>query len=226
MPKPPEKPLAAYVFLDEGGDLSFSPTGSRYFTMTSVQTFRPFDVYPLLTELRFDLIESGLDIEYFHASEDRQPVRDKVFEVIQAEMHNFRVDSILIEKRKTGPAMRTDNRFYPEMLGYLLQYVVKGTNLRNLSEIIVITDTIPIKRKRRAVEKAVKTVLGNMLPSDVPYRILHHASKSSGCLQVADYFNWAVFRKWERQDVRSYKLIAHAVVSEFDIFRSGSTFYY
>ena len=69
----------AYLFLDEGGNFDFSDKGTRYFTMTSVLKFRPFQTFSKLTSLRYDLIETGLDIEYFHASEDRQAVRNQVF---------------------------------------------------------------------------------------------------------------------------------------------------
>ncbi|WP_448508115.1 DUF3800 domain-containing protein, partial [Immundisolibacter sp.] len=67
-----------------------------------------------------------------------------------------------------------------------------------VDEVIVITDTIPIQKKRQAVEKAIKGALSAMLPAGMRYRILHHASRSHYGLQVADYCNWAVFRKWQK----------------------------
>ena len=174
----------AYVFLDEGGDLNFSNTGTKYFTLTSVMMFRPFPIDAALSELRFDLLETGLDIEYFHAAEDRQATRDKVFSIVQSALSSFRVDTVIVDKRKTGPALRADTRFYPEMMGYLLRYVVNGTNLSQVSEVIAITDRIPVNRKRHAVEKALKSVLANVLPVGVLYRVLHHDSKS--CRRPAD----------------------------------------
>jgi hypothetical protein len=38
------------------------------------------------------------------------------------------------------------------------------------------------------------------------------------CLQVADYCCWAVHRKWERNDKRSYELISDRIDSEFALF--------
>ena len=112
------------------------------------------------------------------------------------------------------------------MLGYLLRYVLEDQALDQYAEVIVFTDRIPVKGKRNAVEKAVKTTLSNMLPETARYRLLHHDSKSNFQLQIADYCNWAIFRKWSRRDMRSYDLIKSAVRSEFDIFRTGTTFYY
>lgn len=215
-----------YIFLDEGGNLDFSPTGSRYFSMTGVWMTRPFPCDAQLHSLRFDLIESGLDIERFHATEDKQTTRNRVFDLIRSCLHEFKADSVIVEKRKTGPSLQEDDKFYPKMLGYLLRYIVKGCDLSKWSEVIVITDQIPINKKRKAVEKAIKTTLSDMLPPGTPYRVLHHASMSCAGLQIADYFNWAIYRKWERGDDRSHALISTAIRSEFDIFRTGKILWY
>ncbi len=45
-------------------------------------------------------------------------------------------------------------------------------------------------------------------------------------LQVADYCCWAIFRKHEHKDATHYSGIKSAVWSEFDIFQSGTTYYY
>lgn len=215
-----------YVFLDEGGNFDFSATGTKYFTLTSVTKARPFQIAPILDHLKYDLIETGLDLQYFHATEDRQAVRDQVFNAIQRHIGSLRIDSLVVEKSKTGPALRDEQRFYPQMLGYLLRYLLNDHLLQDVEEVVVITDNIPVKRKEKAIEKAVKQTLAEMLPDQIKYRILHHASKSSFGLQVADYCNWAIYRKWERGDARSYDLIKTRVKSEFEIFRTGKKKYY
>jgi hypothetical protein len=215
-----------YVFLDEAGDFNFSVTGTKFFTFTTITKTRPFLWDTPLISLKYDLIEVGLDIEYFHAAEDRQAVRDKVFAIIGNNLGNLRIDSLVIEKRKTGPALQVLEKFYPRMIGYLLRYVLDPKNLKDFSEVIVITDSIPVSRKREAIEKAVKQTLSKMLPTGTKYRVLHHASKSCVGLQIADYCNWAIFRKLERQDLRSYELIRSGIRSEFDIFRPGMKYYY
>lgn len=218
------KPL--YVFLDEGGNLDFSPSGTKYFVLTGVWMPRPFLWDTDLHSLRFDMIETGLDVEYFHASEDRQPTRDKVFEVLRKYLDSFKADSVVVEKSKTGPSLREDAKFYPHMLGYLLKYLVNGCGIEKWSEIIVITDRIPVHKKREAVEKAVRTILTDMLPPGTVYRVLHHDSKSCAGLQVADYVNWAIYRWWDSKDNRSLKLIGKSVRSQFDIFRKGEYHWY
>jgi len=45
-------------------------------------------------------------------------------------------------------------------------------------------------------------------------------------LQIADYCNWAIYRKWNSGDYRSYNVIGPVVRSEFEIFKTDSQFYY
>lgn len=225
-PSSPPRPITLWVFIDEAGDLNFSPTGTTYFSLTSISTFTPERLDQTLGELRYRLMGEGAGIERFHATEDRQEIRNKVFEGLSGCLNDFRADSIIVEKCKTGPALRSDHRFYPEMLGYLLRYVVNGLQKKGFQEIVVVTDRLPVRGKRSAVEKAIKTTLANMVPGSLPYSVFHFSSSSMFGLQAADYINWAIFRKWERGDFRSYRLISSAVCSEFDIFETGITKWY
>jgi hypothetical protein len=216
-----------YLFLDEGGNFDFSANGTKFFTLTAVTKVRPFPGDGSLANLRFDLIEAGNEIHRFHATEDSQAVRDRVFGAIGRHLNLFKIDSLIVEKRKTCPPLREADQFYPRMLGYLIKFVLGKPPASTASqEVLVITDTIPLNKKRQAIEKAVKQTLSRELPAGVRYRVYHHPSMSCAGLQVADYCNWAIQRKWERNDSRSYDLIKSAIRSEFDIFRSGTVTYY
>ncbi len=216
---------SVYIFLDESGNLDFSPSGTRFFVLTCVSMTRPFPAYACLDSLKYDLIQDGLDLDSFHAAEDSKRVRTATFDCIGNSLAGITIDSLIVEKSKTGPALTADLRFYPEMLGHLLKSVLPRLSPRGGNR-IVITDTIPIRRQRKAVTKGVQQSLRTMLPSGIRYQIRHHPSRSHYGLQVADYCSWALFRKWERADETYYQKIRGAVASEFDIFRHGSTHYY
>ena len=220
------KPRVLYIFLDEAGNFDFSLSGTPYFILGSLTKERPFHAYQELTELKYDLIEKGTDVEYFHAAEDRQEVRNKVFDIIGARLEGCTVDATIIEKRKTAPALQDTAKFYPKMLGYHLRFILERVDWLGVAEVVVITDRIPVTKKRRAMEKAVKQTLSEMLPKGASYRVMHHDSKSNFDLQIADYCTWAIQRKWTQMDERSYRLIAPVVRSEFDIFRTGSLHHY
>ncbi len=215
-----------YIFLDEGGNLDFSNKGSKYFILTCVSKKRPFTISPQLDNDKYDLLEYGLNFEYFHCAEDNTHVRKKVFSRVIGGLSGIEIDALIVEKRKTGPSLREDKQFYPRMLGYLLKHVVKKVQFNSTKEIIVITDSIPVQKKKKAIEKSIKQTLSEMLPDDCRYRVMHHASKSSYSLQIADYCNWALFRKWERGDTEYYDKILPAIRSEYNIFKNGACIYY
>ena len=215
-----------YVFLDEAGNFDFSKTGTPYFLLGCITKERPFAAGHELSELKYDLVEKGIGIEYFHAAEDQQTTRNEVFDIIRKNLAGVCYDSVIVEKKKTGPSLQAPEKFYPKMLGYLLRHVLKQHTLSDFEEVVVFTDRIPVQKKKRAIEKAIKETLAKMLPKSARYRIYHHDSKSNFDPQIADYFNWATYRKWSLGDPRSFNLIQSVVRSEFDIFRTGMTHYY
>ena len=207
----------AYIFLDESGNFDFGPNGTRYFLLTSVGMRRPFRMLRALDDYRHDCLEEDRNVEYFHCSRDRGEVRRNLFNVIAGYMDEIQVHSLVVEKARINPRLQRDTRFYPEMLGQLLKVAVPYELKEGAEEVLVITDTIPVNRKRQAVEKAVQTTLIRTLPSSMKYRVLHHQSRSHYGLQVADYCCWAIFRKWQKGDMGYYGHIAPALRGEFKV---------
>jgi len=87
--------------LDEAGNFDFSSRGTRYFIFGAIVKERPFQAYQNLSQFQYDLIENGIDIEYFHASEDKQNVRDGVFKIIQENITGVDFHPLILEKAKT-----------------------------------------------------------------------------------------------------------------------------
>ena len=213
-----------YIFLDEAGNLDFSANGTKYFVLGGITKERPFNAYMEMTELKYNLVERGMNLEYFHAAEDNQATRNQIFDIIEKHLTGVTVDSIIVEKQKVAATLRDEEQFYPKVLGTLLREILKHYPLAEFAEVIVFTDSLPVQRKRAAVEKGVKTTLAAMLPASVRYRVLHHASKSNLDLQIADYCTWAIYRKWNRQDMRSYVRVQAAVRSQWDVMQTGTGF--
>ena len=189
---------------------------------------RPFPGYPQLDDFKHECIETTQlpNLEYFHCANDRRQVRSRVFNHLLPALGQLRIDALIVEKAKTGPALQPPALFYPRMLGYLLRYVMNREQSPVTSELIVVTDTLPVQKQRKAVTKAIQQSLHNTVPSHMRYRIIHHASKAHYGLQIADYFCWAIYRKWEQADTQHYSSIKQAVMSEFEIFESGVRYYY
>lgn len=213
-----------YLFIDESGNFDFSQKGTRFFVMTAILVRRPFPWNGQLTALRYDLMESGHVLKCFHASEDRQKIRDQVFGVISAHLDAIEIHSVIVDKPKTWPHLRLPTQFYPKIIMYLVRYIFEGRSFE--SPVTITTDSLPLKKHKRAIEKGIKVSLSQELPKGSTYQIMHHPSMSSEGLQVVDYCNWAIQRKWEGKGTTSYDIISPSIRSEFDIFRDGTIQYY
>lgn len=214
---------ALFVFIDESGDFNFSLTGTRYFFFGALSTRDPLALSHALTALRYQLACEGDEMERFHATEDRQAVRKRVFEVL-ASTSDFDFDALVIEKRKTHPSPYDEAKFYPKFAADLLDHVIRRDETSS-EPIVLITDRLPLRRKRDAVKKALHLFMRNQL-GDRRFVVLHHTSSAHACLQAADYCTWAIHRKWRDAELRPISRIRARVRSEIDIFATNDSWYY
>jgi len=216
-----------YVFVDEGGNYDFSTNGTAYWVLTCLLAT---DINPGVMELyvlKHRLIDLGTDLEYFHASEDRQAVRDEVFEILAGSDH-IRIDSVVVDKRKVAPRIRPLRGFYPMMVEKLLQYPFdpRGLDITAYDKVLIFADRAAATRANQEIlKKSLKAQLKRHLRG-VPYEICMHASMSHPYLQLVDYANWAIYVRRERNETRPYDSIKHLVKSEFPIFAQGRTNWY
>src|SRR5262245_57189893 len=161
-----------------------------------------------LIALRFALLKKGHDLHRFHATEDKQLNRDAVVTAL-AGFAGWKFAAVVIEKAKVYPELRSPHRFYPEFASSVLKHVFRRHLAPGTDTVLVFTDTLPVHKRREAVEKAIKTACRQELPKATHFESYHHPSASNHWLQVADYCSWAVFKKWEQGDTRTYDLLSH-----------------
>lgn len=214
----------AYMYFDEAGNFDFSATGTRHFIMTCMVTRRPFAVHPGLLDIKYDCLEQGLSLDRFHATEDRQAVRDRVYEAILSRLLDYQVYTVIIRKNRTNPTLYDERRLYPLVFDWLTKYSCRRS-LNAVDHVVAVTDRIPVAKKQAEVKQALKRTLKENLEGRT-YALFHHESRSDLNLQIVDYFNWAIQRKWELDDPRSYVLIKGALRGEGDLFRAGDCEYY
>lgn len=214
-----------YVFADEAGDFVFKRAAgaSRYFILGTV-TMQDCDVGMQLLELRRELaLRSKLVLSEFHANNDKQRVRDLVYPILQSA--DIRVDATVLDKRKTQDHLRADHvRFYKEAWFLHFKYVAPRVASAT-DDLLVAASSLQIKRKKRAIHDAVRDVVNQVSPT-MFFETAFWPAASDPCLQVADYATWAIQRKYELGDTRSYDLIQGKIRSAFEAFRGGPTIYY
>lgn len=214
-----------FVFMDEAGCFTFNRNDnvSRYFVICTVM-MNNCDVGDALVRLRRELAWEGAELgDFFHATTDRQSVRDRVYdEILQ---YDFTVQATIMEKSKAQPQVRTSK---PTFYKYGCFYHFKHGIARNTpddAELLVTTASVGTNRERRAFETAVSEVLSQTHRGS-DWRTNCQPSQAEPCLQVADYCAWAIQRKLERDDDRSYALIEDRINYEYDLWANGTVHHY
>lgn len=206
--------------------MTFKPSGSRYYVLTAAWTYDPPGLAGDLNRLRFSLLKQGHDLHRFHATEDKQVNRDAVVSAL-ARHAGWSFAAVVIEKAKVYPDLRPPHRFYPRFAASVLRYVFRRHLQAGTSTVLVFTDTLPINKRREAVEKSIKMACRHELQAETRFESYHHPSASNPWLQVADYCAWAIFRKWEQGDTRTYNLLRHHLAEpEVDALQGGAVRYY
>lgn len=213
-----------YIFGDESGNFDFSNNegATSYFILTTV-TMNNCSIGDALLQLRRELAwKDVLLTEQFHASTDRQEVRDCVFDCIAS--FDFRVDATVLEKRKTIERYRDDvSQFYRLAWWLHLKYI--GAEIREDDKVLVVAASLGERKKKQAFSNAFTAVVQQTV-SHADFHTAFWHDGADPCLQVADYCGWAIQRKWERHDDRSYALIEHKIASEFDAFKRSCDLFY
>ena len=158
--------MRTYIYADESGNFDFSLNvgATRFFLLTTV-VINDHSVESELLELRRELVWEGVELKGgFHATTDKQRVRDRVFRILSR--HDFRVDATILDKRKATPIIRsTDLRFYKQAWFYHLKYVTPRV-VSALDELLVVAASIGNKREQTAY---LSEIQGCDRP-DIPHR--------------------------------------------------------
>src|SRR5262245_59472346 len=214
-----------FVFTDEAGDFAFKrgPNIARYFIVCSI-TLDTCDVGETLLRLRRQLAWERAPIgDYFHATADKQAIRDRVFEAIRSEA--FRVDATILEKSKAQPHIRADDAtFYKYAWWYHFKHIGPQIAYR-ANELHITTATLGTRKRQAIYTAAVNDVIQQVLKGTTWVTTFTPAG-CDPCLQIADYCTWAIQKKWERDDERSYALIQARIATEFNLWRRGTRHYY
>lgn len=215
------------LFADEAGDFTFETRQnvSKYFILCTV-AMEDDAVSSDLIKLRRELAWKGAELgDYFHATTDKQAVRNAVFETILA--HPFTVQATIMEKRKAQPQVReTRPIFYKYGWYYHFKHGMYG-QFKLEHEALITAACLGTKKERLSFQNAVRSVMRQTMWVK-EWKTDFMPTAADPCLQVADYCAWAIQRKWESggKDCLSYDLIKDRITYEFDLWAHGTVYYY
>jgi hypothetical protein len=197
-----------FMFADEAGNFDFSPSGTAHFTVCAV-TMRSLEVGHQLLALRHELALEDHDIRSFHATEEKQAIRDRVFPLIQ--VAPLEIDAVVLEKRKAYPRVvaRGPAYFY-QLAWHLLFKHIAPLRARREDDLLVVAGSVGTQEKKQRFKRALTSVVGQHSICRAHAACFWDAA-THPCLQVADYCTWAIHRWAERADPRSYAIIEHQV---------------
>jgi Protein of unknown function (DUF3800) len=162
-------------------------------------------------------------VNIFTTCEDKQVVRDKVFEVLRQQ--TFSVQATIFEKSKAYPRIRpTDHQFYQYIWYYHFKHTAPKLS-ESIEEMHITTASIGTNKGQADFSNAVNNVVTQVTTGKI-CRTNFCRSIADPCLQAADYCTWAIQRKWERGDVQSYDLIKGRINHEVDTWSHGTVHQY
>ena len=138
---------------------------------------------------------------------------------------DFRIDATIVEKRKTQSHIQRNSEYFYKLAWFMHFKYVAPKIVKPRDQLLVIAASIGTKKRQRGIRLGIADVVNQVTPIS-RWEVGFWPANSDPCLQVADYCTWAIQRKWEKNDTRSYDLIKDKIVSEYDIFKTGSTYYY
>jgi len=213
----------AFIYIDEAGDFDFTSGGTEHFVMTCMVTKEPCSIAAGLLKVRYKTISDLKAItkrseKYysFHASNDLQYIRDEVFQILHRCRRNFQTFAVVLNKANLKSQHKVDSHVYASAFTQLIDIAFRHSSLVATSKaVVVVTDSIPVQKRKDTVRAQLKQCLKRWAAGHKKsYQLFHHQSANELNLQAVDYLSWALFRKWERGDMRSFDIVSESVVVE------------
>jgi hypothetical protein len=216
-------PDTLFVFIDESGNFDFSTKGTRHFVMAGVAALAPLDSAAEMQTLRYKLLSEGVDVPGFHAAEDRQFVRDRVFKTFES-IENVKVHAIYGDKHRAAPQLQSDSKLHGLFGRALIKYFLRVFDSADYKRVVVIFDQALTKSKQGDFHGVIKPELKAL---GKPFHIYFQKMLTDMNGQIADYVAWSKFVQIERYELRPWDNLGISLKpSDFNIFRSGTILYY
>jgi len=211
-----EKLNTLFIYIDESGNFDFTTKGTRHLVFGVFTTNQPLENSAQLAKLKYELLTKGIDIANFHASEDLQVVRDRVFEIINSNS-SCRAISMWLDKQDLDSREFGAIGVYKILGNHISKYIGDLALASGTQKLVIIFDKALTRKDQNAVFSALKpnfSVLG------LPYHLyFHHVTKDFNG-QIADYLAWARFISLERGEVRPLSTLPDNLSGEIRIFSS------
>ena len=209
-----------YVFIDECGDLGFSPKSTSYFVVAYLVLEYPFDIEIIIKRLLKRLHKSrkyARGANELKFSKSSHYVRRKVLGKICKS--NVEIGFVILEKKKVKPRLR-------QKRNVLYNYVIVNTTMPKIlpylersGRLSIVVDKSLPRSSREAFNGYAKSKatwiwrfrLGASVKTLRNIEVLHENSQNSSCLQAVDFLAGSCFHKYEFSNNSYYDIIKNKV---------------
>jgi len=210
-----------HVYIDESGDLGFSPKSTQFFVVAYLILEHLFEIEKTMKRLlkllhkRREYARGNSELK---CSDSRHTVKQKVLRKIC--QCNIEIGFVVVEKSKVKP-------FLKEHRNILYNWIIVDKVMRNVLPSIEATDKLvitldkslpPSRRKafndyaRNKASYLVKVEWGEVYPVRLGNIEIRHAnSRKAPCLQATDFLAGACFQKHERNNDCYYRLFENKI---------------
>jgi len=200
-------PDTLFIFIDESGNFDFSHKGTRHFVMAGIIALAPLQTAVALHAVRYHVLAQGHDLRQFHASEDRQWVRDAVFDSMR-HMRDTQAHVVHGDKSQMPTQLQSDTALHSMFGGSLVEFAIRAHSSDEYRQTVVIFDQALTRSKQGVFHAAVKPRLKAL---GKPYRLFFQPMIADMNGQLADYVAWSKFVQLERSEERPWLAVTDAL---------------
>lgn len=211
----------SYIFLDESGDLGFDDKkhNSKYFIITAlfITDKKPLEklVQKIHSNLRKKVKKIGGGI--LHSVKEKPITRNRLLKNLNRLKLALMV--IYLDKSKVYTKMQNEKHvLYSYITNILIDRIFTKNLIDKNKEIILVASRRETNRFLNSnFEDYIKSKIKNRHKLDIKVEIKNSAEEKS--LQAVDFASWAIFRKYEFEDLKYYEVIKKIIVEENRLFK-------
>jgi hypothetical protein len=189
--------MVRYGFLDEAGDVGYSPGASGKFIVAVVVVGHPERLRKAVTKTRKALVWHLRDLPEMKATHNKPRINEKL--LTRAVEIGFDAVAVVIDKTQFPRPQESE-----DLYRYACARAIREALERFGPLTVTLDKRDTTKDRRQKLDKVIYAVVEDL---DMPMELHHVESHEERVLQVADAVAWALFQKHVRGNETFWQII-------------------
>lgn len=202
-----------YIFIDESGDLGFKKSSSKWFVFTMAIVTSARSLEHVVKKVWRSLKTSDKNLGELHAHRAPNVVRKRMLKKV-GDLKDLKILAVVLDKSRVPAHVRTNaDQLYTRIARMLFIECISREVLSVDEQLEIIID-----RKDTSEKKRDDLLRNIQIPVEIAgfskTNIVLASSHKEKSLQAVDFISWAIFRKYETNDLSFYKLLENKIIEE------------